>query len=76
MQELRIYVDDLNEAPENIVLSGSHTVHLLSDPDTVIGQISQQDPDPGQKHIFSMVGINSDLVTVREIDFTGKYITL
>ena len=57
-------LSDINEPPENITMTGSHTVHLLADPDTVIGQVEQEDPDAGQKTIFSTVGANSDLFVV------------
>lgn len=63
-QNLQIEVNDKNEAPTSIDLSGSQTILADAKVGDLIGQFSTKDPDQNQAHNFVLKGPNSDLFKV------------
>ncbi|XP_033106388.1 uncharacterized protein LOC117108482 [Anneissia japonica] len=61
---LTVFVDNVNEPPEGVDLSGTHSVPIDADAGYVIGQFQVHDPDMDQEHIISVEGQNSNLFKV------------
>ncbi len=59
-----ITINNINEAPTEIALSGDMEVEENLDAGTVIGTFTTTDEDAGDTHIFSISGIGSDLFQV------------
>jgi len=59
-------VQDVNEAPTAIRLSGSNTVLADAETDHVIGTFTVDDEDKDQTHMFTITGQNSDILMVRQ----------
>lgn len=64
LQTVTVPIQDVNEAPTDILLSGLMTVNAKANPGNPIGQLAAQDPDIGQLFSFSVIGQNSDVVQV------------
>ncbi|XP_052104048.1 protocadherin Fat 4-like isoform X4 [Mytilus californianus] len=63
-KNLQIDVNDKNEAPTSIVLSGSQTILADAKVGDLVGQFSTKDPDQNQAHNFVLKGPNSDLFKI------------
>ncbi|VDH93394.1 protocadherin Fat 4 [Mytilus galloprovincialis] len=63
-KNLQIEVNDKNEAPTSIDLSGSQTILADAKVGDLIGQFSTKDPDQNQAHNFVLKGPNSDLFKI------------
>ena len=59
-----VNVGDVNEPPTSIELAGSQTIVASAKPGHVIGQLTVEDDDIGQTHTITVVGQNSDLISV------------
>lgn len=65
LQTVTVNVQDVNEAPTAIRLSGSNTVLADAETDHVIGTFTVDDEDKDQTHMFTITGQNSDILVVR-----------
>ncbi len=59
-----ISINDINDAPTAIALSGNMEVEENLDAGTVIGTLTSTDQDAGDTHTYSLSGIGSDLFQV------------
>ncbi|KAL5009032.1 hypothetical protein ScPMuIL_014613 [Solemya velum] len=65
-KNVTISILDVNEAPTDIAMTGSHTISADAVPEFMIGRLSATDPDLHQTHVFSVSGPNSDIIKVRQ----------
>ncbi|KAJ8308605.1 hypothetical protein KUTeg_013479 [Tegillarca granosa] len=63
---ITVRVQDVNEAPELITLSGTNSIVANAQPGYVIGKLLVKDPDIGQKFTFRIIGKNSDILEIKD----------
>jgi hypothetical protein len=51
-------VKDVNEPPLNVLINGKRTVVENSKPGTVIGNLTTEDSDDGQRYNYTLLGVN------------------
>ena len=62
-----VVVMNVNEAPFNISLDGSLVVEENAHVGYPVGNLTCQDPDVGQPHVFAVIGNYSSIFEVRRI---------
>ncbi|WAR18645.1 FAT4-like protein [Mya arenaria] len=65
-KNITIQVEDVNEAPFEIKLSGSNTIKADSTPGLIIGELQVYDEDFDQTHAFIIIGEHADLLKVTD----------
>ncbi|KAL3873180.1 hypothetical protein ACJMK2_036328 [Sinanodonta woodiana] len=71
-KSLSIEVDNVNERPESIQISGSDAIIADANIGSIIGNLSVVDPDENQTHLYTVTGPNSDIVKMQN----GTYLVL